>query len=194
MYYYFLKCTRCKASFQFFVEFLYLQSVSLYFSIFFFNFSFFLILTGRAGDRVVATSPTIGDALWEKNTVDGIMSAVGTRLVFSNTVTLRIERALEPQQLAAARCEKKKKKKREKREDLFLFLVYFCVRFCFRFILCSFYLPFIFILFSFYFFIFCSLYFHSPVYLHFIFPANGKSHQVPGTGMIYCFFSIQYSV
>eukprot|EP00903_Cladosiphon_okamuranus_P006597 g6444.t1 len=57
----------------------------------------------RAGDRVVATSATLGDVLWEKNTVDGILSAVGTRLVFSNTVTLRVERALDAQQLAAAR-------------------------------------------------------------------------------------------
>lgn len=51
----------------------------------------------------MATSATLGDALWEKNTVDGILSAVGTRLVFSDTVTLRVERPLEPQQLAAAR-------------------------------------------------------------------------------------------
>ncbi|CAN0152024.1 unnamed protein product, partial [Ectocarpus sp. 12 AP-2014] len=57
----------------------------------------------RAGDRIVATSATLGDVLWEKNTVDGILSAVGTRLVFSNTVTLRVERALDAQQLAAAR-------------------------------------------------------------------------------------------
>eukprot|EP00752_Nemacystus_decipiens_P004025 g3686.t1 len=57
----------------------------------------------RAGDRVVATSATLGDVLWEKNTVDGILSAVGTRLVLSNTVTLRVERALDAQQLAAAR-------------------------------------------------------------------------------------------
>lgn len=57
----------------------------------------------RAGDRVVATSATLGDVLWEKNTVDGILSAVGTRLLFSNTVTLRVERALDAQQLAAAR-------------------------------------------------------------------------------------------
>lgn len=52
---------------------------------------------------MVATSATLGDVLWEKNTVDGILSAVGTRLVFSNTVTLRVERALDAQQLAAAR-------------------------------------------------------------------------------------------
>lgn len=51
----------------------------------------------------MATSATLGDVLWEKNTVDGILSAVGTRLVFSNTVTLRVERALDAQQLAAAR-------------------------------------------------------------------------------------------
>ena len=57
----------------------------------------------RPGDRVVATSATLGDGLWEKNTVDGILSAVGTRLVFSETVTLRVERPLKPQQLAAAR-------------------------------------------------------------------------------------------
>lgn len=57
----------------------------------------------RTGDRVVATSATLGDVLWKKNTVDGILSAVGTRLVFSNTVTLRVERALDAQQLAAAR-------------------------------------------------------------------------------------------
>ncbi|CAN0469574.1 unnamed protein product, partial [Scytosiphon promiscuus] len=57
----------------------------------------------RPGDRIVATSATLGDVLWEKNTVDGILSAVGTRLVFSNTVTLRVERALDAQQLAAAR-------------------------------------------------------------------------------------------
>eukprot|EP00904_Undaria_pinnatifida_P010501 jgi/Undpi1/6581/HiC_scaffold_20.g09060.m1 len=60
----------------------------------------------RPGDRVVATSATLGDGLWEKNTVDGILSAVGTRLVFSETVTLRVERPLEPQQLAAARFQK----------------------------------------------------------------------------------------
>lgn len=60
-------------------------------------------MVARAGDRVVATSATLGDVLWEKNTVDGILSAVGTRLVFSNTVTLRVERALDAQQLAASR-------------------------------------------------------------------------------------------
>lgn len=63
----------------------------------------FVVGIDRAGDRVVATSATLGDVLWEKNTVDGILSAVGTRLVFSNTVTLRVERALDAQQLAAAR-------------------------------------------------------------------------------------------
>lgn len=63
----------------------------------------FFFVVARAGDRVVATSATLGDVLWEKNTVDGILSAVGTRLVFSNTVTLRVERALDAQQLAAAR-------------------------------------------------------------------------------------------
>lgn len=57
----------------------------------------------RRGDRVVATSATLGDGLWEKNTLDGVLSAVGTRLVFSDTVTLRVERPLEAQQLAAAR-------------------------------------------------------------------------------------------
>lgn len=64
---------------------------------------FFFFLLSRPGDRIVATSATLGDVLWEKNTVDGILSAVGTRLVFSNTVTLRVERALDAQQLAAAR-------------------------------------------------------------------------------------------
>ncbi|CAN0171690.1 unnamed protein product, partial [Discosporangium mesarthrocarpum] len=54
----------------------------------------------RPGDRVVATSATLGNGLWEKNTVDGVLSAVGTRLVLSDTVTLRLERGLESQQVA----------------------------------------------------------------------------------------------
>lgn len=51
----------------------------------------------------MATSATLGNAVWDQNTVDGILSAVGTRLVFSDTVTLRVERPLESQQLANTR-------------------------------------------------------------------------------------------
>jgi pentatricopeptide repeat protein len=44
----------------------------------------------RAGDLVVATSGTIGDALWEKSSLEGINAAISTRLAISPTVTLRI--------------------------------------------------------------------------------------------------------
>ncbi|CAM9847693.1 unnamed protein product, partial [Choristocarpus tenellus] len=57
----------------------------------------------RAGDRVVASSATLGKGLWEKKSVDGVLSAVRTRLLFSDSVTLRLERELGPEQTANAR-------------------------------------------------------------------------------------------
>ena len=46
----------------------------------------------REGDVVVATSGTIGDALWEKSSLEGVLAAISTRLALSPTVTLRLQR------------------------------------------------------------------------------------------------------
>ena len=49
----------------------------------------------RAGDRVVATSATLGDAMWPKSSIAGVVSAVRSRLQLGNQkVSLRIERSL----------------------------------------------------------------------------------------------------
>lgn len=46
----------------------------------------------RAGDLVVATSGTVGDALWEKSSLEGVLAAISTRLALLPTVRLRLER------------------------------------------------------------------------------------------------------
>ena len=46
----------------------------------------------RAGDVVLATSGTLGDKLWEKSTLEGVLAAISTRLALSPTVTLRLSR------------------------------------------------------------------------------------------------------
>lgn len=47
----------------------------------------------RSGDLVVATSGTLGDTLWQKSTLEGVLAAISTRLALSPTVTLRLERS-----------------------------------------------------------------------------------------------------
>lgn len=46
----------------------------------------------RAGDIVVATSASVGEAMWEKSTLEGIQSAISTRLALAPTVRLRLMR------------------------------------------------------------------------------------------------------
>ena len=46
----------------------------------------------RPGDMIVATSGTLGDTLWRKSTLEGVLAAISTRLAISPTVTLRLER------------------------------------------------------------------------------------------------------
>ena len=46
----------------------------------------------RASDVVLATSGTLGDKLWEKSTLEGVLAAISTRLALSPTVTLRLSR------------------------------------------------------------------------------------------------------
>ena len=47
----------------------------------------------RVGDRIVATSSTLGSSLWPKKTLDGILSATRTRM--SSSITFRIERKVQ---------------------------------------------------------------------------------------------------
>ena len=54
----------------------------------------------RAGDRIVATSASVGPAMWPKNTVDGVASAVRSRI--GDNVRFRLERALVDDDGAAA--------------------------------------------------------------------------------------------
>lgn len=46
----------------------------------------------RAGDVVVATSASVGPSMWEKRSLEGVLSAISTRLFTSPTVTLRFRR------------------------------------------------------------------------------------------------------
>jgi hypothetical protein len=46
----------------------------------------------RAGDVVVATSASVGSSMWDKRSLDGVLSAISTRLFTSPTVTLRFRR------------------------------------------------------------------------------------------------------
>jgi hypothetical protein len=46
----------------------------------------------RAGDIVVATSASVGSSMWEKRSLDGVLSAISTRLFTSPTVTIRFRR------------------------------------------------------------------------------------------------------
>ena len=47
----------------------------------------------RAGDVVLATSGTVGDTLWEKSTLEGVLSSLSTRLAIRGSVRLRLSRA-----------------------------------------------------------------------------------------------------
>ena len=47
----------------------------------------------RVGDRIVATSGSIGSSLWPKKTLDGILSATRTRM--SSSITFQIERKVQ---------------------------------------------------------------------------------------------------
>jgi len=46
-------------------------------------------------DLIVATSATAGGLVWSHNSAEGVKSALSTRFVMSNTVTMRFERKLE---------------------------------------------------------------------------------------------------
>jgi S1-C subfamily serine protease len=46
----------------------------------------------QRGDRVLATSATVGGGMWEKSTMDGVLSALHSGTLFSNTVRIRFER------------------------------------------------------------------------------------------------------
>lgn len=59
----------------------------------------------RVGDRVVATSATLGESMWEKRTVSGVMSALQTRLAIAPTVKLQLERGLVRENMAARRSK-----------------------------------------------------------------------------------------
>ena len=47
----------------------------------------------QPGDVVLATSGTVGDALWEKSSLEGVLAALSTRLALQQTVTVRLQRA-----------------------------------------------------------------------------------------------------
>ena len=47
----------------------------------------------RAGDVLVATSATMGDKIWPKNTLEGVRSAFTSRKVMSPTITLQFTKA-----------------------------------------------------------------------------------------------------
>eukprot|EP00277_Geminigera_cryophila_P036523 CAMPEP_0173106580 /NCGR_PEP_ID=MMETSP1102-20130122/41136_1 /TAXON_ID=49646 /ORGANISM="Geminigera sp., Strain Caron Lab Isolate" /LENGTH=424 /DNA_ID=CAMNT_0014003745 /DNA_START=84 /DNA_END=1355 /DNA_ORIENTATION=- len=46
----------------------------------------------QRGDRVLATSATVGGGMWEKSTMEGVLAAVHSGTLFSNTVRIRFER------------------------------------------------------------------------------------------------------
>jgi 2'-5' RNA ligase len=46
----------------------------------------------QRGDRVLATSATLGGSMWEKSTMAGVLSALHSGTLFSNTVRIRFER------------------------------------------------------------------------------------------------------
>jgi len=47
----------------------------------------------RAGDRIVATSATVGDKMWPKSTLDGVRSAISSRKVMSSTMKFQLQRS-----------------------------------------------------------------------------------------------------
>eukprot|EP00640_Fibrocapsa_japonica_P005201 CAMPEP_0113947368 /NCGR_PEP_ID=MMETSP1339-20121228/64338_1 /TAXON_ID=94617 /ORGANISM="Fibrocapsa japonica" /LENGTH=207 /DNA_ID=CAMNT_0000953933 /DNA_START=97 /DNA_END=717 /DNA_ORIENTATION=+ /assembly_acc=CAM_ASM_000762 len=57
------------------------------------------------GDRVVATSATMGDQLWKKNTLEGVMSALNTRFFMGQAATLRLERRIAGEALVGFRSK-----------------------------------------------------------------------------------------
>ena len=67
----------------------------------------------RAGDRVVATSATLGDAMWPKATISGVVSAVRSRLRLRSAISgapdvmLRLTRSLDDCEVALAQIRKK---------------------------------------------------------------------------------------
>eukprot|EP00617_Octactis_speculum_P008051 CAMPEP_0185779356 /NCGR_PEP_ID=MMETSP1174-20130828/95563_1 /TAXON_ID=35687 /ORGANISM="Dictyocha speculum, Strain CCMP1381" /LENGTH=1021 /DNA_ID=CAMNT_0028468473 /DNA_START=210 /DNA_END=3275 /DNA_ORIENTATION=+ len=46
----------------------------------------------RVGDRIVATQATVGDEMWVKTTLDGVIVAVTSRLKYNDQIRLRLER------------------------------------------------------------------------------------------------------
>jgi len=46
----------------------------------------------RSGDVVVATSASVGNLMWEKRSLEGVLSAISTRLFYAPTVTIRFRR------------------------------------------------------------------------------------------------------
>uniref|UniRef100_A0A7S3JYF5 PDZ domain-containing protein n=1 Tax=Aureoumbra lagunensis TaxID=44058 RepID=A0A7S3JYF5_9STRA len=56
----------------------------------------------RVGDRVIATSATIGDAMWPKKSLAGVESSVRSRLMARGSVKVRIERNLDESEAAVA--------------------------------------------------------------------------------------------
>jgi len=46
----------------------------------------------KVGDRIVATSATIGDQMWRKNTVDGVSAAIKSRFIVSDNIVFRVQR------------------------------------------------------------------------------------------------------
>ena len=46
----------------------------------------------QRGDRVLATSATVGGGMWEKSSMDGVLSALNSGTMFKNSVRVRFER------------------------------------------------------------------------------------------------------
>ena len=47
----------------------------------------------RAGDLLLATSASIGEQMWQKSTLEGVTSAISTRLAINPTVRLQLQRS-----------------------------------------------------------------------------------------------------
>jgi C-terminal processing protease CtpA/Prc len=49
----------------------------------------------RVGDRIVAVSATVGSRLWKVTSLDGVQSAINSRLALHDDIVLAVERPLD---------------------------------------------------------------------------------------------------
>lgn len=49
----------------------------------------------QRGDRILATCATLGGGMWEKTTIDGVVSAITSRLIIADSVCIQLQRSLQ---------------------------------------------------------------------------------------------------